>query len=88
MITSFLVRIAGKILSQILLIAYLILVFAVVIFYFYQQTIEELNDFSSAVVSSISISLGSSVLEEREILINDMGEQLYNFVSQLKFAKT
>lgn len=79
-ITTFLVRIAGKILSQIFLIAYLILVFAVAIFYFFQQTIEELNDFASALVSSISISLGNSVLEEREILINDMGEQIYNFV--------
>ena len=80
-ITTFLVKIANKIISQIFLISYLVLVFAIALFFFFEQTIEEMNDFSSAIISAISLSLGNGVLNEREILINDMGEHIYNFVS-------
>ena len=79
--TTFLVQIAKKILSQIVLLVYLISIFAVVVFLFFEQTIEEMNDFSSAVISAISLSLGNGVLNEREILISDMGEHVYNIVS-------
>ena len=80
-ITSFLVRIGQKIFNLILLIFYLVLAFAIAVFYFFEQTIEEMNDFSSALISAFSLSLGNGVLNEREILINDMGEHIYNFVS-------
>lgn len=83
-IAIFFVKIAKQMINQMILMFFLIFVFAVSFFAFYEQRAENLNDFSSILISMYSLSFGNSFLKESERLIADLGKGFYYVVSVSK----
>lgn len=57
-IAIFFVKISKQMFNQMILLFFFIFVFAVSLFAFFEQRSEDLNDFSSVIISSYSLSFG------------------------------
>jgi ABC-type Mn2+/Zn2+ transport system permease subunit len=67
--------------NEMFIIFFLLFVFSVALFAYFEQRVEEFNDFSAIIISAFSLSLGNSVLNENDRIIKDLGQSFYYLVS-------
>lgn len=79
-LSIFFVTVGKEILNTMLILSYLILVFSVALFVQLEQRIKEVNNFSTVIVNTLSLSLGSNFIDEDDSAIDELGSGFYYFV--------
>jgi len=93
-IAIFFIKIAKTIFNLIILLFCIMVVFGLCFFAFFQQYDENLNDFSSMLISMYSLSFGNysfnsgnSILNEDDNTISTLGEIFYYMVEYLHYDR-